>query len=317
MLEIKYKEIQSTIQSAKNILVTAHQKPDGDALGSIFAVTKYLENQNKNYKIYIEGENHYKDMPFLNFISLDKEKIDSENFDLLITLDSGDLARTGLDETIITNFKIINIDHHISNNNFGDINLVNCNASSTTEIITKFLKAIDFEIDKDTASALLLGILTDTDNFSNKGTSSEAFAISSYLLKKGANIAKFNHNNYKSKEIDTLKFWGKPFIRIKKNKQYNSACTVIHKNEIENAEKNGFIEKVEDLVNFFNNLKDLDFVMVLKEQEGSVKISLRTTKENINLSHLANFFNGGGHKKAAGFTINGYIKKTDYGWKIV
>ncbi|MEA2088343.1 MAG: bifunctional oligoribonuclease/PAP phosphatase NrnA [Patescibacteria group bacterium] len=316
MLKIKYKKIKLAIQSAKKILVTAHQKPDGDALGSIFAITKYLESQGKNYKIYIEGENNYKNMPFLNFTSVDIKNISNANFDALITLDSGDLARTGLDKAI-TGLKIINIDHHISNNNFGDINLVNSNASSTTEILTKFFQTVNFEIDKDTASALLLGILTDTDNFSNKGTSSDAFAISSYLLEKGANIAKFNRNNHKNKKIDTLKFWGKSFERIKENKQYNFAHTVIHKNEIKNAEKNGFIEKVEDLVNFFNNLKNLDFVMVLKEQENSVKISLRTTKENINLSYFAIFFNGGGHKKAAGFTINGCIKKTAYGWKIV
>ncbi|NCF75000.1 MAG: hypothetical protein GWO87_00745 [Xanthomonadaceae bacterium] len=309
-------KIESAIQSAKNILIIAHQRPDGDALGSIFAIKKYLEKKRKNYQIYIEGDNNYKDMPFLNFVSFDKKKINRKRFDLVITLDCGNLEHTGL-EKIINNLKIINIDHHISNNNFGNINLVDSGASSTTEILTKFFKTINFEIDKDTASALLLGILTDTNNFSNKGTSREAFEISSYLLKKGANIAKFNHNNYKNKEIDTLKFWGKPFERIEKNREYNFAYTVIPKNEMRKAEEDGFIEKIEDLVNFFNNLKGPNFVMILKEQENNIKVSLRTTKENINLSYFANFFNGGGHKKAAGFTINGQLKKTANGWMII
>ncbi|MBT4277370.1 hypothetical protein HOD96_01325 [Candidatus Falkowbacteria bacterium] len=307
-----YKEIENAVKEAKNILITTHERPDGDALGSVFAISKFLEFFKKSHQVYLKDYDGAQKFPVLNFIK-DKSDINLDDVDLLITLDSGDLSRTGLVDIEEKGIKIINIDHHISNDNFGDINLVEPIASSTTEVITKLFNYLNFEITKDIANALLLGLLTDTDNFSNKGTSKEAFNVASGLLAKGANISKIN-NSSNEKQIDILKLWGKSFNRLKENSVYNCAYTVVSKQEIESSDN---YEKVDDLVNFFNNLKDPRFVMVLKEQEECVKVSLRTTREDVDVSKLAIFFGGGGHKKAAGFTINGRVKETTKGWKIV
>jgi bifunctional oligoribonuclease and PAP phosphatase NrnA len=309
-----YEKIKTAIINSEKVLITAHEKPDGDALGSVFSIAKYLDSLGKKYQIFLEGNGFFKETPFLHDV-ISYDEIDWTNIDLIISLDSGDLGRTGLKKVPFGERKIINIDHHVSNDYFGDINLVDSKSPSTTLVLTKMFNYFNFNIDKRIAKALLLGILTDTDNFSNKGTTIEAFQIAAELLKKGANMSKINFAKT-DKKIDALKIWGNSFERLSKNKKYGGTYTVITKEEIKKAEDENFSENVEDLVNFFNNLKDSKFSMVLKEQEDGVKVSLRTTHDDVDVSKLASFFGGGGHKKAAGFFIKGKMVKGDKGWRV-
>ncbi|MEA2065133.1 MAG: DHH family phosphoesterase [Patescibacteria group bacterium] len=317
--KVLYKKIISAIDSAKNIVITAHQNPDGDALGSIFAMSKYLEYCGKKHQIFIDGgaDNNYS-LPFLNFDI--ESKINWEDVDLLISLDSGDLKRVGLEkkEKLLKEKIVINIDHHSSNEYFGNINLVESLAASTTEILSQFFNFIKFQIDKNTATALLLGILTDTNNFTNKNTTVDSFNIVAYLLDKGANLQKFNHYQYhKNRGTQDLKFFGKIFSELQYNNRYNLAYTIITEETIRLADSNGHSDNIEKSVNFFNNLKGSKFAMIFKEYEDNIKVSLRTTDKYLDLTGLAAFFNGGGHKKAAGFSIKGKFKETAGGWKII
>lgn len=317
--KILYKKIAGAIGNAKNIVITAHQNPDGDALGSIFAMSKYLEHCGKEYQIFIDGgaDNNYS-LPFLNFDI--KSDIDWNNIDLLISLDSDDLKRVGLESNreILKEKNIINIDHHSTNKYFGDINLVENSAASATEILAQFFNFIGFQIDKNTATALLLGILTDTNNFANKNTTIDSFNIVAYLLDRGANLRKFNHcQYYKNRGAETLKLSGEIFSALQYNNRYNLAYTVITGETIKLAGSNGCHSDIEDTVNFFNNLKGSKFAMIVKEYENNIKVSLRTTDRYLDLTRLAVFLNGGGHKKAAGFSIKGKLKKMANGWKII
>lgn len=314
MPENIYKKIKTTIKDSDKVLITAHEKPDGDALGSVFAIAKYLDSLGKDYQIFLEGNGYFKETPFLHDV-ISYDEIDWTNVDLIISLDSSDLPRTGLKKLPFGERKIINIDHHISNDYFGDINLVDSKSPSTTLILAKMFNYLGFEPDNRIAKALLLGILTDTDNFSNKGTTIEAFEVAADLLKKGANMSKINFAKT-DKKIDALKIWGSSFERLNKNEKYGGAYTVVTKEEIKKAEEENFSENVEDLVNFFNNLKDSKFSMVFKEQDDGVKVSLRTTHDDVDVSKLASFFGGGGHKKAAGFFIKGKMVKEKNGWRI-
>ncbi len=320
IMNMIYKEIQNTIENAQNILLTAHEKPDGDALGSVFAISSYLKHLDKNFRIFLKNYNNYYDhLSFLNFDILEENNVFWKKIDLIISLDSSDLLRTGLedvDKEIIKNVPIINIDHHKSNEGFGFLNLIDPKASSTTVILNNFFKKINFNFDAKTATGLLLGVLTDTDNFSNKGTNLESFKVASELLKKGANIAKINYSNKKD-DNETLKFLGNVFQKLEKNDKMKIAYTVISKNEMERAEKNGLTDKIETLPNFFNNLDDSNIAMVLKEKDDYVKVSLRSTKNDIDVSRIAKWFGGGGHKGAAGFAIKGSLLKTKKGWRIV
>lgn len=318
MAENIYKKIELFVRGASKVLIITHEKPDGDALGSVFGISKYLEKLNKDFQIFLSGNNGFNNANFLHNTVLFDE-IDWKEIDLIISLDAGDLPRTGIKETVdkwSSEMKIINIDHHISNEYFGDVNLVDSKASSTTQILMRMFEYFEFDIDKRLAKALLLGILTDTDNFSNKGTTPEAFEMAARLLRKGANMGKINIEK-KGKTMDALKIWGNSFKRLKKNEKYGVTYTLITKEELKKAEEEGFSENVEDLVNFFNNLKDSKFAMVLKEQEDDIKISLRTTYDNVDVARLASFFGGGGHQKAAGFSIKGKIKRTPSGWTVV
>ncbi|MCK4744684.1 bifunctional oligoribonuclease/PAP phosphatase NrnA [Candidatus Parcubacteria bacterium] len=317
--KILYKKIFGAIDNAKNIVITSHKNPDGDALGSIFAMSKYLEHCGKEYQIFIDGgmDNNYS-LPFLNFDINDN--INWKDADLLISLDAGDLNRVGLEraEELLKEKIVINIDHHAANKYFGNINLVESLAASTTEILAQFFNFIGFQIDKNTATALLLGILTDTNNFANKNTTVNSFNIVAYLLDKGANLQKFNHCQYhKNCAAQTLKFSGRIFSALQYNNRYNLAYTVITKKIIKSAEEDGCSGDIDKTIDFFNNLKGSKFAMIFKEYEDNIKVSLRTTDKRLDLTRLAVFFNGGGHKKAAGFSIKGKLKKTASGWKII
>ncbi|MCK5460311.1 DHH family phosphoesterase, partial [Candidatus Parcubacteria bacterium] len=284
--EILYKKITSAINSAKNIVITTHQNPDGDALGSVFAMSKYLEYCGKKNQIFIDGgiKNDYS-LPFLNF-NIEKN-VNWKDVDLLISLDAGDLKRVGLEriEELLKEKIVINIDHHPSNEYFGNINLVENLAASTTEILAQFFNFVGFQIDKNTATALLLGILTDTNNFANKNTTVNSFNIVAYLLDKGANLQKFNHRQYhKNCAAQTLKFSGRIFSALQYNNKHNLAYTVITKEIIKSAEEGGCSGDIDKTIDFFNNLKGSKFAMIFKEYEDNIKVSLRTTDKSLDLT---------------------------------
>lgn len=314
MVEEIYKKIESAIKQSNRILIVGHEKPDGDALGSIFAMSRFVESLEKSYQIFLRGETVFKDMPFLHNV-VTEDQIDWNNIDLLISLDSGSLSRSGLADMPDKKILKIDIDHHASNDYFGDINLVDISAPSTTYLVAKMFEFLNFEIDSLTAKALLLGIVTDTDNFSNKATTLDSFEVAANLLKKGANISKLNLS-HRDKKIDALRTWGNVFKRLEKNEKYDSAYTVITKEDQVKAEIGGYKDNIEGLANFLNNLKDSKFSMVLKEEDEGVKFSLRTTRDDVDVAKLASFFGGGGHKKAAGFFVKGKLVKGKNGWRL-
>ena len=211
----------------------------------------------------------------------------------------------------------INIDHHVTNGNHGEHNLVIDDASSTCEVLHHFL---DYKkaINKNIAACLLTGIITDTGGFQNMATTPLAVSIASRLMKKGVNINQITKFTLQQKPVNTLKLWGRALSRLKINKKDNVISTIITKKDLDDCNANE--EALEGISNFLNEMDEAQngVVMVLSERElGIIKGSLRTTNELIDVSKLAIILGGGGHKKAAGFSIDGNLKETKDGWKIV
>ncbi|MFA6098933.1 MAG: bifunctional oligoribonuclease/PAP phosphatase NrnA [Patescibacteria group bacterium] len=316
-----FQKIKEEISKANKILVIAHQHPDGDALGSLLGMGYYLRLAKKEHTLFCltPTPEYLKFLPETGFITNDENKILEKEHDLVIILDSGDLAYAGV-ERHFRELKglpiVVNIDHHPTNQRFGHINLVHSQASSTSEIIFHFLDYFRLPITKEVATQLLTGILTDTGSFSNLGTTPSSMEVSAKLLVYGARAKEITTNTFKNKPLAQLQLWGRALARLKKNESTGIVSTVL---TIKDFQELGIEEdNSEGISNFLNNVEQAKAIMVLREKsDGTIKGSLRTTQPDIDVSKIAKFFGGGGHKKAAGFTVKGKLKETDSGWQVI
>jgi len=300
-------QIWQAIKNSHYPLIIAHEKPDGDTLGASLALSQILDKKNKQFQHFCINEppNYFNFLPRIENIISDQNKINLPAHDLVIAIDCGDIKRTGIPAELLklkNEISIINIDHHQSNDNFGHLNLIIPQASSTSEIIYNFFKFHSLLIDKYMATNLLTGILTDTMNFTNAATTTESLKISAELLKIGARINQIISHITQNKNFDALKLWGNLLDRIEYNSEHNFAYTIITQKDLTAYQMSA--ESIDGLANFLSSLQATDFILVLSEEENDlIKGSLRTTRDDIDVSLLAKAFNGGGHKKAAGFKI--------------
>lgn len=231
-------------------------------------------------------------------------------YDLIITVDTADLEQLGRfyeDNTdLFTSLPLINIDHHASNGNFGRINLVDVMSSATTELMIPLVHEMEQEfgmrlMDEDTATLLLAGIITDTGSFQNANTTPRSFAAAAQLIKEGARQQEIIQNVFKTKQLSTLRLWGRILSNMKVDPKYRMAWSVIAKRDLVETgsredETGGIIDEL------MTNAPGTEIVFLLKEKaEGLISGSIRTTTAAVDASAIAEMFGGGGHVQAAGF----------------
>jgi len=319
-LQVEGFKIKRTIDQAANILVITHQKPDGDGLGALSAVAYYLSTSGKKHQLFCLDPVplQYSFLPFIHQVTSDPE-VFKQQFDLLIVLDSGDLEYAGVAQVLAVYpypYTLINIDHHATNRGYGQINLVLAGASSVSEIIYHLFRSWHLAISKEVATALLNGIIFDTGSFSNAATSLSALEAASHLLNLGARHKQINENFLRNKSLGLLKLWGRAFQRLTYNGRYDLAFTVVTQKDIEDCQVPA--ETVEGLANFLNELAGAKVVLVLREAAGGlIKGSFRTTTDDVDVGRLAQIWGGGGHQKAAGFSLKGKIVYNNHKWSVV
>lgn len=228
-------------------------------------------------------------------------------FDTVFVVDSGDKKNIGRlyeeNKEIFDNATVINIDHHVSNDNFGDINLVDTGVSSASELVYYIINAMDPAlIDADIATYLLLGIIADTGSFQHSNTTEESLRIAADLVRKGGRQQDIIKNLYKTKKFSTLKLWGKVLSNLKADKEARIVwATLSNKALVQaNAQPEDIKGVVDDLM---SSAPDTDFIVLLTEiRPNTVSASIRTKSKNIDGVAIAAHFGGGGHTEAAGFT---------------
>ncbi len=307
------------IKKSKNILLVAHRKPDSDTIGSSLALYNIFKKLEKNIYCYCQDsipEKFNFILESTNFIVSNEIISKISEIDLIITLDSGNINMTGINKLPFDKIiPIINIDHHQDSTYFGKINIIKGNTSSTAEIIYDILERVGLPINKEVATCLLMGIFGDTDSFKNSNTTDKTLIITSKLLVAGAKLKQITKFTLQDKSLSTLKLWGEILSRIKKNKGLNMVSTVITREDLERSSAS--YDDLEGISNFLNSIPEARASLVLTEREGEIKGSLRTLRKNIDVSKIAHLFGGGGHKKAAGFTIPGQLVKREGKWKII
>lgn len=316
--QIRFEKLKHLLEKAERVMLVAHQKPDGDTLGSSISVLNYLVSHGKNVTAFCATPvpDQYAYLPQVQRFTSDPAVFKTQ-YDLLCVFDSGDMRYAGVAKFLETMPKrpfIVNLDHHATNEQFGDLNLVFTDASSTAEVVHRFYRATGIEIDANMSTALLTGILTDTSNFVNPATTATCMQAASDLLICGARVTDISKSLVRNKTIPALQLWGRALERLRENSSLGIASTVLTEADIRETNTEG-ADAVEGIANFLGATLNVPVIMVLRELPGGfIKGSLRSTNRDV--SQIAKLLGGGGHKKAAGFTVKGEIVEKDGIWQV-
>lgn len=306
---MKYEEsnnILEKITKAKKILINCHRGPDSDSVGSALAMYQILKNMGKDVSVICPSDIPA-DLMFLHganeIIRVNFTSFDFKSYDLFVVLDSSTYAMvTGLKDSDKSEIDTIVIDHHFSNEKFGDINLIDPKMTSTGELLYNVFNDWKAKINTDVAECLLTGIIGDTGTFQYQNVGEETLRIAADLMEIGADKDRIVYNIYRSIEFKEIKMWGK-FIEkmmIEDNFVWSAIPVSTYKDLGEYAYAK------EDVANlFFPIVKDTEFGIVMVEtSENVLSVSLRS-RTGFDVSEIAREIGGGGHKVAAGARIEG------------
>ncbi len=309
MKKNKFSDFKKIISKAKNISILTHVSPDGDAMGSSLGLFHYLKKKSKNVKVIVPNSfpGFLEWMPASKQIMVfegneEKTKKQISNSDLLFILDFNNYSRLeGLSEFLNTiKAPKILIDHHRQPDTCFDFYFHDENASSTAELVYDFICGIDSKnkIDKNSATCLYTGIMTDTGSFRFPSTSEKTFRITAELVKVGANISEIYTKVYDDNTEKRLKLLGHCLEKLVFLHEYNAAYIALSDEELKRFDyKKG---DTEGIVNYALSVKGTKFSAFFSEKEGEIRISFRSKgKFDVNKFARAHF-NGGGHMNAAG-----------------
>lgn len=309
--------------AANNILLVAHVNPDGDALSALSAFLEVLKKSGRKVSAYAEGQfsDSFFFLPYSSEIIANKEQIVLSDFDTLVILDCGSINRTNLAPEIFkqrSSLFIIEFDHHPKIDNHADLEFRYSDAASTTEILYHFFKHNKVLFSRNLANAILTGIITDTGNFLYPSTSDDTVSIAGEMLNYGASFPKIFQKTYQNKSLRTMKLWGAAMENLVINEKYNLAYSVLTHQDIAANKDEDDEDIFGNLVGFLSNLGGVKMVMLIREEKlGEIRCSLRSSDPSADVSRLALFLGGGGHKKAAAFSMSGSLVKINNVWQIV
>ena len=297
------KQIQEKLRNSKNPLILSHMRPDGDAIGSIVGLGLVLKKAGKTPCLVLEDGLPAK-YRFLKGSELVVKK-PAETNDLTLVLDCSDLRRLGDSFSGLT--VDINIDHHITNENFGEINFVLPKYPATCAILAKFLPDWGYPLDLDSSSALLMGILTDTIGFRTGNVTPETLRQSAQLMESGASLSDIYNQALVSQSFPASLIWGFALSRLVR--ENGLVWTVI---TLDDRKKAKYIGRDDaDLTNVLSAIEGSDVSLVFNEQNsGKVKVSWRSNAP-FDVSKIAQHFGGGGHPQASGAEFEGTLEEVE------
>ena len=333
LLEKKLQLAWQKIQEAKNILLIGHISPDPDALASIGVMLEVCQLFNLRAQAYAQG----KSVGVYDFIPHESQvknikPINLHDFDTILVLDCGSLARTGLvlelgsliqakRQNQLNRPFIIEFDHHEPHDKYADLEIKLPQKAATVEIIHDFIKANNLPINKTIASCILIGLMSDTGHFLHSNSSFKVLTISSQMLLKGASLNKLSAQIKGVGGLVALKIWGKALDNLKFNPETGLASSALTANDLGNFsnEKEALLasDVFGEIASFMSYLPGVKVALFLREEEGKVKGSLRSNGSDVDVAKIAGLFGGGGHKRAAGFAVLGKLVATNNGWKVV
>jgi phosphoesterase RecJ-like protein len=294
-----------------DFLLSTHVNPDGDGIGSIIGLVGLLKKLEKSFKVILQDAVPKK-LTFLGYT--DEFEVfpgsdPSHKFPDAIIVDSPSFERIGSVAGLLADdAEVINIDHHISNENFGLLNLVYPDLSSSAQVVLLLYKELGFEMDKASANGLYAGICTDTGHFRFSNTTVEVLSDSAWCVKAGADPELIATKLYFEMNIETTIALSKMLGSIELHNGGTVATAYLDNDFL--TSKYGLEADTEGFANHPLSLLDVDVAFFMKEnQPGNWRVNLRSKKDEINVNDIASSFGGGGHPRASGATIQGTLEE--------
>jgi phosphoesterase RecJ-like protein len=309
------------IAHADHVHCICHRNPDGDAIGSLLGIGLLIESQYPEKKItfhcvdpvpetfhFLPGVFRVQGAPIL--------PPDSPS-PLFIFVDCAEPKLTEMHETHSELFEgiypSIVIDHHYRNPNFGRANFVFPDAASTCEIIVWLAEQWKWKVTADIATCLLTGVYTDTGGLLHSNTTAAVYRTVAALLRAGARRQQVVTAVFRTAKLSTLRLWGRVLEKITLSEEGGAISAVT---EGDFRATGAEYSELTGAIDYVNAIPGMRFSLILSEKGGKVKGSLRTLRDDVDVSEMAGKFSGGGHKKAAGFALTGKLQP-EVRWRVV
>ena len=310
MGKVNYSKIEQIISENEKIFISTHINPDGDSIGSAFAMYHYLKNLGKDCRIINHSE-----VPLVYSFLNEKEifnEINDENIafiknaDLGIILEICELYRLGEVANVIegTTIETINIDHHpLTENNFFTHNFINLDASSVGEILYSYFSSLGSDIiDKEMMLGIYSAVLTDTGSFRFSNTNQLSHEIAVDAIKMGINISEIYQNIYENSSVSRIKLLGNVIQKL--NFDCNGELLWFSLNNDMVKEVDGTNQDFDGFTDFFRGIQGVEIALMLYDLKGKVRLSFRS-KGKYKVNNVAKKMGGGGHPFAAAALVDG------------
>jgi phosphoesterase RecJ-like protein len=300
-------QVLEALSGADKLLLTTHENPDGDALGSLRAMQLMLEALGKDSQMYMRGDqfplpHEYRHMPFDDVIHDPPADLDER---VVVFLDCGNIDRMPVDWLRDGNVRIVNIDHHHDNTRFGDVNLVVADASCTAQILHDIAPDLGVTIDKPLAEALYIALVTDTGKFMFENTTPAAHKMAADLIAAGVEPQQVHQRLYEGLPFSRIQLLARALNAVKRYDDGAITLTHLTRDDFHHSEaKESDSEGIVDHMRQVEGTLVAGLVRELLEDDGRRKVSLRAVNGRVDVSIIARGFGGGGHRQAAGFTTD-------------
>jgi phosphoesterase RecJ-like protein len=298
----EFRRAGELIEAAQDVCLISHERPDGDAVGSLLALTVSLELSGKRaVPVLADGvPGRFRFLPAAQSVQTHLP----DSWDLLICVDSGDMGRLGLESSGSGVAPDMNIDHHPTNTKYADVNIVDPAAASTAEILYEMILALALPIDLDVATNLMAGIVNDTIGFRTTNVTPKVLRMAADLLERGAPLAQIYERCLSQRSFVAARYWGSGLSNLERDGGLIWASL-----SLKDRQRIGYPGPDDaDLVDLLSTIDGGEIVVILVEQPGGkTKVSWRC-QDGLDVSGLAASFGGGGHKPAAGAVIEGSLE---------
>ena len=302
-------QLVDELRRADKLLLTTHENPDGDALGSLLGMHLVLEQLDKDAVMFLTAEefplpHEYRHLPLGGVLNAPPDDLDER---LVVFLDCGNIDRMPVDCLRGEGTRIVNIDHHHDNTRFGEVNLVDPSASSTAELVWRLAGELGAELTRPIAEALYVGLVTDTGRFAHRNTSADAHRMAAELIEAGASPHEVNRQVFESLPFRRLELLARALARVERLD--GGALTVTNLTRDDYLETGSDEHDSEGVVDHLRSVEGAAVAILVREllgdeRAGLRKVSLRAVDGRVDVSRIARGFGGGGHTQAAGFTTD-------------
>jgi bifunctional oligoribonuclease and PAP phosphatase NrnA len=307
-IAVEQESVLAELRAADKLLLTTHENPDGDALGSLLAMHWILEQLGKQSVMYMSPDEFPLPWEYRAW-TFDEGLVGAAPSDVaertVVFLDCGNIDRMPVDFLQQDGLRILNIDHHHDNTRFGTVNLVVPEASCTAEIVYRLAKDLGVEITPPIADALYTGLVTDTGKFMYENTSPEAHRMAAELIEAGVEPHEVHRRLYEDLPFRRLQLLQRALASVERFDDGSITLAQLVKDDY--AATGASEQDSEGVVDHMRAVEGTAVAVLVREQlsddrQGTRKVSLRATDGRVDVSQIARDFGGGGHPQAAGFS---------------